>query len=164
MLLLVLLSPIAVPAQEFPKIPSDATAKTLEGETVSLAEHKGKLIFLNLWKTDCVPCLLEIPILNRLQKEYGSDEFTVIGVSLDRGKDELVNHFVEKAKIKYPVWLVYDQPLLEYVEVPFTPFLLVVGPEGEVLGYIPGKIPAYKDAVGIMNQARSLLAGQKVQK
>jgi thiol-disulfide isomerase/thioredoxin len=164
MTLLFSFSPALGTADGFVKIPADATAKNLEGKVVSLADYKGKLLFLSIWKTDCFPCLLEIPILNRLQKEYASDDFTVIGISVDRGKNKFVVDLVEKAKINYPVWLAYGEPILKYIEPPMTPFLLVVGPEGEVLGYVPGKIPTYDDAVGVMNQARALIAEHNKQK
>jgi cytochrome c biogenesis protein CcmG/thiol:disulfide interchange protein DsbE len=151
-------------AESFAKIPSDATAKTLDGKSVSIADYKGKLIFLNVWKSDCPPCLMEIPILKRLQKEYSSDSFTVIGLSVDRGKDEFVSELVKRTEINFPVWLGYGQPLIKYLEPPVTPFLLVLGPEGEVLGYIPGMLPSYQDAVKVMNQARDLVAEQARQK
>lgn len=157
-------SPTLSAAGEPVKIPADATAKNLEGKVVSLADYKGKLLFVSIWKTDCIPCLLEIPILNRLQREYASDDFSVIGISVDRGKDRFVGNLVDKAKINYPVWLAYGEPILKYVEPPVTPFLLVIGPQGEVLGYVPGKIPTYDDAVAVMKQARSLIAEHKKQK
>ncbi|RJP19583.1 MAG: TlpA family protein disulfide reductase [Candidatus Abyssobacteria bacterium SURF_5] len=151
-------------AQNTFKIPGDATARTLDGKQASISDYKGKLIFLSLWKIDCPPCLMEIPILNRLQKEYSSDDFTVIGVSLDRGKEEMVSHIVKRADITYPVWLAYDQPILKYLDAPFTPFLFVLGPDGEVLGYYPGKIPTYNDAVTVMNEARKLVDGEQKRK
>lgn len=151
-------------AESLAKIPADATARTLDGKSASIADYRGKLVFLNVWKSDCPPCLMEIPILKRLQKEYSSDSFTVIGLSVDRGKDELVSALVKKTEINFPVWLGYGQPLIKYVEPPVTPFLLVLGPEGEVLGYIPGMLPSYEDAVKVMNQARDMVAEQARQK
>lgn len=151
-------------AQEFGTIPADATAKSLDGKTVSVSDYKGKLVFLSMWKTDCFPCLLEIPILNQLQKEYASDDFTVIGVSLDRGKDPLVHRIVEKAGITYPVWFAYGQPIAKYVDFSVTPFLIVIGPDGRVLGHFLGKIPTYRDAVGFVDQAREMIAEHKEQK
>jgi cytochrome c biogenesis protein CcmG/thiol:disulfide interchange protein DsbE len=164
MALLLLSFPNPSLAGDIARIPDEATAKTLDGKTVSLADYKGKLVFLNMWKSDCVPCLLEIPILKRLQREYGADDFTVIGISLDRGKDQVVGQVVDKAEINYPIWLGYDQPILQYVNAPVVPFLFVLGPEGEVLGYVPGKIPSYDEAVSVMNRARLVIGERSRQK
>ena len=140
-----------------PRLPDEATAKTLEGRTASIADHRGKAIFLNVWRTDCVACLFEMPLLNRLQKEYSSEAFTVIGVSLDRGKDKLVAMMVEKRNIVYPVWLGYGQPISDYVNTPALPTLFAIGPNGEVLGYRIGAFATYDQMVGAMKQARRLI-------
>ena len=46
-------------AAVLPKIPDEATAITLDGKTVSITDHRGKLIFLTVWRTDCKACLFE---------------------------------------------------------------------------------------------------------
>jgi len=151
-------------AEGLPKIPAEATARTLDGKTVSISEYKGKLLFLNVWKTDCLPCLVEIPILNRLHQEYSTENFSVIGISMDRGKDELVHRIADKANIAFPVWLGYNQPIAQYVDSGYTPFLVVVGPEGDVLATFLGAIPSYKDAVGFIKQARAIMAEHEAKK
>lgn len=147
------------------RIPDEATAKSLDGKTVSLADHKGKLIFFILWKIDCVACRTEIPILNRLQKEYSGQNFTIIGLSLDRGIDPLVADVVKQSKITYPVWLGYGQPMTKYAEMysnsPFIPMLLAIAPDGEVFGSLVGAFPTYDDAVFALKQAQSFVEEKK---
>ena len=146
------------------KVPQDATAKTLAGKTVSIADYKGKLVFMNIWRVDCIACLMEIPILNKLQEDYSSQDFTVIGVAVDREKNRQVGDIVKKANIRYPVWLAHGQPLIKYVDVQYTPFLIVLGPEGEVIGTLVGAFPDYTSAVSIMNQARDIMKKAKAAK
>jgi thiol-disulfide isomerase/thioredoxin len=143
------------------KIPDEATARTLDGNTVSLTDYRGKLVFLNVWKTDCIPCLIEIPILNRLQREYSSESFTVIGLAMDRGKDKNVAMLAEKANIIHPIWLGYGQPIARYVDIGITPFLWVLGPDGKLLFYMPGAFPTYEEAVRAMKWARILVDSDK---
>lgn len=148
-------------AKDASRIPDEATAITLDGKTVSLADHKGKLVFLIIWRTDCMACLFEIPILNRIQKEYSSENFTVIGLSMDRGKDKYVVEVAKKAGIAYPVWLGYGQPISSYADTPVLPFLLAIGPDGGVLGYLAGAFPTYEHGVSAIKQARILIEEQK---
>src|SRR5262252_7026311 len=54
------------------------------GKPRTLAEWKGKVILLNLWATWCLPCRKEMPALDRLQRELGSDQFEVVALSVDR--------------------------------------------------------------------------------
>lgn len=48
-----------------------------------LAGQKGKVVLLNFWATWCVPCREEFPDLARLQKAYGGQGLTVVGISTD---------------------------------------------------------------------------------
>jgi thiol-disulfide isomerase/thioredoxin len=148
-------------AQDLPKIPYEATAITLDGETVSLEVYKGKLVFLTVWRTDCKACMFEIPILNKLQKEYANQDFTIIGLSMDKDKDDLVRKVIEARDINYPIWLGYDQPLSEYTQTQYLPTLFAIGPEGEVLGYLIGAFQSYEHAVGALTQSRSLIEGKR---
>ena len=143
-------------AEDTTRIPDTATAVTLDGKTVSLADHRGKLVLLIAWRTDCVACLYELPILNRLQKEYSDEDFTIIGLSMDRGKDEYVAKFVEEKKMAFPVWLGYGQPIMKYTLTEMLPTLFAIGPDGEMLGKYFGAFRSYEEAVAIMKQARTL--------
>jgi len=139
------------------KIPDGATAKALDGKTVSLEDHKGKLVFLTIWSTDCKACIYEIPILNKLQEEYSTKNFTIVGLSIDRGKDDLVRKVVKTREINYPIWLGYGQPLSQYTRTEFLPTLFAIGPEGEVLGYLIGAFASYEQAVEAVDRALALI-------
>src|SRR6185503_14541252 len=45
-----------------------------EGKERTLADWRGKVVLLNLWATWCLPCRKEMPSLDRLQNELGSDK------------------------------------------------------------------------------------------
>jgi len=52
----------------------DWTVKTLDGTVVNLAEHAGdKTLFLNFWATWCGPCVAEMPSIEKLYSQFGSD-------------------------------------------------------------------------------------------
>ena len=48
-----------------------------DGKPMTLSDLKGKIVLLNLWATWCAPCRKEMPHLNQLQEELGSDQFEV---------------------------------------------------------------------------------------
>jgi len=65
-----------------------------DGGSMTLADHSGKLLLVNLWATWCVPCREEMPALNALQKDMGSDSFEVIAVNVDTGDDTKPKKFL----------------------------------------------------------------------
>jgi thiol-disulfide isomerase/thioredoxin len=54
-----------------------------EGNTKSLEEFKGKVIFMNMWATWCPPCIAEMPSIDQLHEEMGG-EVAFVMLSLDK--------------------------------------------------------------------------------
>jgi thiol-disulfide isomerase/thioredoxin len=71
-----------------------------EGNERTLADWKGKVVLLNLWATWCLPCRKEMPSLDRLQQELGSDSFEVLALSVDRKGLEASRKFLDETKVK----------------------------------------------------------------
>lgn len=70
------------------------------GKPMTLADHAGKTVLLNLWATWCAPCRAEMPALDALQKEMGSDAFHVVAVNVDAGDDAKPKKFLEETGVK----------------------------------------------------------------
>ena len=45
-----------------------------KGNTVSIANLKGKVVFINFWATWCPPCRAEMPSLNDLYNQFRNDD------------------------------------------------------------------------------------------
>lgn len=71
------------------------TLVTYDGEELTLADRRGKIVLVNFWATWCAPCIIEMPYLNELQGLYGSDDFEVVTISMDQRFDEAEDFFVE---------------------------------------------------------------------
>jgi cytochrome c biogenesis protein CcmG, thiol:disulfide interchange protein DsbE len=56
-----------------------------QGQTVSLAEYRGKTVVLNFWASWCPPCLEEFPSLMQLQQQVPN--VVVLAVSFDTDAD-----------------------------------------------------------------------------
>lgn len=64
-----------------------------EGEARNLSEWRGRTVLLNLWATWCVPCRQEMPELDQLQADQGSEGFEVLALNIDRAGPHLGKEF-----------------------------------------------------------------------
>ena len=96
---------IDVNAEEFNLAPN-YQAVTLDGESVSLTDYKGKVILVNLWATWCDPCRDEMPLLEDLSQKFPQTDFEVIGVSIDEvGYEKKIQQILDSGEISYSIWL-----------------------------------------------------------
>ncbi|QAA81509.1 TlpA family protein disulfide reductase [Aequorivita sp. H23M31] len=58
-----------------------------KGGKTSLADLKGKYVYIDVWATWCGPCLREIPALKEREKEYQSKNIEFVSISIDEPKD-----------------------------------------------------------------------------
>ena len=67
---------------------------------MTLADHAGKTVLLNLWATWCAPCRAEMPALDALQKEKGGNAFEVVAVNVDAGDDTKPRKFLKEIGVE----------------------------------------------------------------
>jgi peroxiredoxin len=88
----------------------DYHAVTLSGDSVALAQMRGRVVLLNVWATWCHPCREEIPVLQALHEQYASAGLSLVGVSVDaRGQEDTIREFAKDFNMTYPVWLDPDE-------------------------------------------------------
>jgi thiol-disulfide isomerase/thioredoxin len=84
--------------------PAPAIAGTdLEGRTWTLADGRGRLVWINFWATNCEPCRTEMPAMQRLAEEH-PDDLLILGVDWGEGSDA-VAAFAAGYGIHYPILL-----------------------------------------------------------
>ena len=61
----------------------DFEVKDLGGGRARLSDHSGEVVLVNIWATWCLPCLVEMPSMERLYHEVGEEGFEIMAVSID---------------------------------------------------------------------------------
>lgn len=112
----------------------------LDGQIISTAALRGKVVLVNFWATWCPPCQEEIPELMELQKDFPG-KLEIVGVSMDDGPPEGVKDFADKVGMNYPVIMGSDALSQEYGGIPALPTSFVVDPQGRVVQKHVGLYP-----------------------
>jgi thiol-disulfide isomerase/thioredoxin len=64
--------------------PVFANYENFKGGKTSLADLKGKFVYIDVWATWCAPCKAEIPFLKTLEKEYEGKNIAFVSISVDK--------------------------------------------------------------------------------
>lgn len=62
--------------------------KSINGDTVSLKDLVGKLVYIDVWATWCGPCKAQFPFLIKLEEDYRDKDVAFVSISIDNPKDE----------------------------------------------------------------------------
>jgi thiol-disulfide isomerase/thioredoxin len=130
------------------------------GTSRSLKEWRGKVVLLNLWATWCAPCRKEMPSLDRLQGELGSDRFEVVAVSADKTGVEGAKKFLDQIKVEklavYADSTVRIHSGLRAIGMPAT---LLLDTQGREIGRLVG--PAEWDSTEAKALIRAAMAAEQ---
>ncbi|SHH64564.1 cytochrome c biogenesis protein/redoxin [Sporanaerobacter acetigenes] len=133
--------------EEDTKIPAiDFTLVDQYGNTHTISEYKGKVIFLNFWATWCPPCRMEMPDIEAIYEEYekNSGDVIILGVAAPNlgkeGSEEHIKKFLKDNGYTYPV--VFDQTgdILGQYSIQAFPTTFVIDKDGNLVSYVPGAV------------------------
>ncbi len=83
-----------------------------------------KLRLIDFWATWCAPCRDEFPHLNALHARFASEGLSVVGLTQE--SRDVVEAFLPKAGLTYPVGARGQQPLQPMLGIKALPYALLV--------------------------------------
>jgi cytochrome c biogenesis protein CcmG, thiol:disulfide interchange protein DsbE len=112
---------------------SPAPAFVLPGakSEVSLADYRGKFVYVDFWASWCVPCRKSFPWMNQLQQKFG-DQLAVVAVNVDAQRAD-AERFLASVPASFTV--AYDPAgkTPGAYGIKGMPSSVLVGPDGKVV-------------------------------
>jgi len=116
----------------------DFTLNDTAGNRISLAQFRGKVVFLNFWATWCPPCREELPSMERLNEVFSGRDFVMLAVNAENDGLTTVAPFLEQYPHRFTVLLDVDGTAQELYGVDRFPETFVIGKDGKVVQRLIG--------------------------
>lgn len=117
------------------------------GKEHSLADYKGKTIFLNFWATWCGPCRNEMPEIQKIYEETQQEEdsdLVILGIAApgfgQEGSQEEIEAFLEENGYTYPVLMDTTGEIFMEYGISAYPTTFMVDKDGNLFGYVQGQL------------------------
>ncbi len=121
------------------KMPEFELPSALGGKAVNSKDFSGKVLLITFFATWCPPCRQEVPTLIQLQTAYESKGFSVIGLSVDKGK-KVVAKMIKKEKINYPILMAKSKTARDFGGVVGIPISFLVNKQGIIVKRYTGYV------------------------
>jgi peroxiredoxin len=117
----------------------DFTLPSLDGQSYSLSELRGRPILLNLWASWCLPCRAEMPALQRVYEEHQAQGFIVLAVNAtNQDSPGAAAAFVEELGLSYPILLDEEGTVSRLYGLRALPTTFFIDAEGKIIEVIVG--------------------------
>lgn len=116
------------------------TFVSIQGEKITTADLRGKVVLVNFWATDCAVCLREMPHITATYDKYRAQGFETIAVAMRHDPPNYVLHYAGSNRLPFKVAL---DPMGElakaFGDVKLTPTTFIIDRQGRVVQRIVGE-------------------------
>jgi cytochrome c-type biogenesis protein len=130
-----------------------AQLKTIDGKTFKLEDYKGKVLLVNLWATWCMPCIKEMPEIQRLSDEM-KDNFQAVSITNfnEENSEDAVKKFLLDKKFTYQQGIADESvmnSLVKQAKIEAIPVNFVLTKDGKIVKTLVGgrRYEEFKSAV-----------------
>ena len=120
--------------------PPPFKGRTTTGQEVSLADLQGRVVLVNFWASWCAECRPEMPMFERLHREFAGQGLTVLGINF-RERTPRIQKYAEELGLTFPLVLDPQGDLFRTYGVIGLPTTFLVGRNGRPVALAVGSRP-----------------------
>jgi peroxiredoxin len=122
----------------------DFTLEDSSGKRLSLKDLKGKVVFLNFWATWCIPCRQEMPLMEKLHREFKNQGLEMVAINYREDK-KAVQKFFDELGLTFKSLVDYDGSVSSEYGAWSLPLTYVINRKGEFVGKTIGDRKWYSE-------------------
>ncbi|NQU65732.1 MAG: TlpA family protein disulfide reductase [SAR324 cluster bacterium] len=113
-------------------------AVDMEGKVYRLADFRNRIVIINFWATWCLPCIRELPSLEKLRQMLPAEKFAILAINV---KDSLsrVQIYLSGKQFLFKVLLDTEGSIYKAYGVKNFPMTMIIGRDGQLLAEISGE-------------------------
>lgn len=104
----------------------------LDGRPISLADLKGKAVWINFFASWCPPCQSETPVLRDIAERYRGRGLEVVGISVQETNADDVRAYADRYQLGYTIGADLTGDIFRLYRLWGLPTQFFVGPEGVI--------------------------------
>lgn len=108
----------------------------LNGRTQRLANFRDRVVLIDFWATWCRPCRTELPVVEKLYRQYRDRGLVVLAITTE--KEKVTAGFIRKNDYTFPVLIDEQGDAHDKYRVHSIPVIVVVGRDGIIAAHFVG--------------------------
>ncbi len=112
------------------------SATDMQGRTFELTDLRGKVVMLNFWATWCGWCMKDLPVMERLNKQYKQQGLVVLGINTE--DRETAQYFLQKTRYTFRNVVDEDGAIGDLFGIEALPTVIIIGKDGRIVSEIVG--------------------------
>jgi thiol-disulfide isomerase/thioredoxin len=121
-----------------PEPADDLAYATLDGQERHLADTKGKVVFLDLWGTWCIQCVVEMPTVEKLYQRYEDDPQVIFLIVSRLDTPARVRAYARRNHYDLPFYVMRDEDIPESMRLNQYPATFLYAKDGSVVAHHVG--------------------------
>ncbi|GGB50541.1 hypothetical protein GCM10011607_08680 [Shewanella inventionis] len=126
-----------------------------KGQSVSLQQFAGKVVYVDFWASWCGPCRKSFPWMNAMQAKYQQQGLEVVAINLDVDT-ALAREFLSKLPAQFNLRFNPEGDVAKAYDLQGMPSSFLFNRQGELVqthvGFFEENIPAYEQEIQVLLQ------------